>query len=570
MMKSFRNHILLILLVLICSDVVAQLKDRPLLADIEIQKIFIDANREKLLGHYQDAAYLFREVLNKDPKNHSAAYELARMYDVLEEDAMALKTIEKAVKLAPENVWYMDFHGQVLERNGRPGKAAEVYGKLTRIHPDNEYFLFQQAYYFIKADKPGSAVVIYDKIEKMIGVNEELARKKYMLYYGMNDKKASEEELGKLIKAYPGETNYLHILAEFYKKEERGKDLQKTYEKILSLNPNDAEANLALAESYKKNEDHLKYLAAIKPTITKSDVDIDIKVRELFPYIGIIGETKDNEVKVAALELGETLALAHPQEAKAHSLYADMLYHSGQTKAALKEYKKTLDFDKSVFPVWEQIMYIHAESQEMKELIQVTEKALDFFPNHAKVYYMNGFAQSFLGKEGEAVNMFEQALMMAGKNTSLKYEICNRLGVSYFNLKKYERSDKMFERALELSPKGYSALHNYSYHLSKRGKELDKAKDMSIRANELNPGQPAFQTNLGAILFKMEKYKEAKAWIEKALNSGGNKLPMTIELYGDILYKEGDKTKALESWQSAKELGGNSKELEQKIMDQKM
>ncbi len=568
-MKSIRIHIFGCLFLLSCWNVSAQ-DGRPLLADIDLQKIFIDANREKLLGHYQDAAYLFREVLNKDPKNHSAAYELSRMYDVLEQDALALKAIEKAVKLVPGNVWYMDFYGKVLERNNKHGRAADVYASLAKSHSDNEYFLFQQAYYLTKADEPAKAVVIYDKIEKMIGVNEELTRKKYVLYYKMGDKKASESELKKLISEFPEDTDYKHILAEFYKKENRDKDLQKTYEEILRMEPNDAEANLALAESHKENKDHFKYLKAIEPIVAKPDVDIDVKVRELFPYITIVRETKDNELKMAALDLGHQLTEAHAEEAKAHSLYADMLYHSGKPKEALKSYEKTLEYDKSVFPVWEQIMYIHAESQQMDKLISVSDKALDLFPNHAKVYYMNGFAHSYLGKHGEAANMFEQALMMSGKNVPLKYEICNRLGVSYYNLKKYERSDKMFEKALELSPEGFSALHNYSYHLSKRDQDLDRAKEMSIKANELNPGQPAFQTNLGSILFKLKEYKNAKKWVERALTSGGDKLAMTKELYGDILFQEGNKDAALENWKSAKDLGGDSKSLERKIIDKKM
>ncbi len=568
-MKSWQKHIILALSISLSASLFAQV-DRPSLADVEIQKIFIDANREKLLGNYQDAAYLFRQVLNKDPKNHSAAYELSRMYDVLEEDVLALKSITKAVDLSPENVWYLDFQGQVYERNRKPEKAAEVYAKLSKKHPDNEYFLFQQAHHLVGADKPAGAVVIYDKLEKMMGVNEELSKKKYALYYGLGDKKASESELQRLHKAFPYEVNYLHFLAEFYKKEKRQKDLEKTYENILRLAPNDAEANLALADGYKKSNNHIKYLNTIKPIISKSDVDLDVKVRELFPYIKVVRESKDQELKTLVLSLGDELTAAHPTDAKAHSLHADLLYHSGNSKEALSAYNTTLKYDKSVFPVWEQIMYIHAESQEMKELIQVTEKALDLFPNHAKVYYMNGFAQSYLGDNNEAVNMFEQALMMSGKNTALKYEICNRLGVSYYGLKKYDRSDKMFERALELSPEGYSALHNYSYHLLRRGAELEKAKDLSLKANKLNPGQPTFQTNLSQILFKMKEYEEAKAWIEKALQSGGDKLAITKELYGDILYQEGDKNKALENWRAAKELGGNSKNLDQKILDQKL
>ena len=146
-----RHIITTFLMFFLLTSLIAQKKERPLLADVEIQKIFIDANREKLLEHYEDAAYLFSEVLKKDPQNHSAAYELSRMYDVMEEDGMALKAIEKAVRLAPKNIWYRDFYAAVLERNNKSEKAAEVYGELAKDHSDNEYFLFQQAFHYVKA-----------------------------------------------------------------------------------------------------------------------------------------------------------------------------------------------------------------------------------------------------------------------------------------------------------------------------------------------------------------------------------------------------------------------------------
>lgn len=565
----YKNLLLTISLIILTTSLMAQ-DDRPLLADVEIQKIFIDANREKLLQHYQDAAYLFREVLKKDPQNHSAAYELARMYDVLEEDPMALKSIEKAVKLAPDNVWYKDFYAQVLERNNKPGKAAEVYAELAKSHPENEYFLFQQAFYLIKANQPEKAVVIYDKLEKMIGVNEELTKKKYTLYYGMGDNKASIAEIQKLIKKFPEEVNYLHILAEFYDKEGNQSEAKKVYKRIIALDPDDAEAGMALADTYKKGGDHLQYLSSIQKIINKSDVDIDIKIKELFPYISLIQETEDQELKMSALSLGELLTQAHPQEAKAHSLYADMLYHAGQSEEALKYYEKTLKLDKSVFAVWEQVMYLHLEMNDFRGLVNTTENAMDLFPNQAKVYYMNGIAQSSLKNPSEAANMFEQALMMSGKNAAMKYDVSNRLGIEYANLKKYERSNKMFERALELSPNGYSVLHNYSYQLAKRGEQLQKARELAFKANQVRPDQPLFLANLGHVHFLLKNYEEAQNWLEKSMKVGGDKNPEILEIYGDILFKNDDKTKALEQWKKAKELGANSKELDRKITDQKL
>ena len=44
--------------------------------EVNLQKVFIDASKEKILGNYETAASLFLEVLKEDKDNHAAAYEL--------------------------------------------------------------------------------------------------------------------------------------------------------------------------------------------------------------------------------------------------------------------------------------------------------------------------------------------------------------------------------------------------------------------------------------------------------------------------------------------------------------
>ena len=184
--------------------------------EVNTQKVFIDANREKILGNYENAAYLYKEVLKRDKENHAAAYELARIYDVLDKDDKALRSIKMAIALDDTNPWYKMFEADVYKKMGKNKAAAKVYEALTAENANSDFYYFKWAYFLVLANEPAKAIKVYDQLEKKIGITEELATKKHALYLGIGDNKKAGAELKKLIKAFPYEPTHRHRLAQFY------------------------------------------------------------------------------------------------------------------------------------------------------------------------------------------------------------------------------------------------------------------------------------------------------------------------------------------------------------------
>ena len=175
-----------------------------------------------------------------------------------------------------------------------------------------------------------------------------------------------------------------------------------------------------------------------------------------------------------------------------------------------------------------------------------------------------------LGNYQDAVDMFQTALMMSAKNQKMKADIYGRLGEAYHYMKKYAQSDKNFEKAVKGDPNAFSILDSYSYHLALRGENLEKALQMSKRANDLQPKNPRLQDTHGWVLYKMKNYESARKWIQKALKNGGENMPNILEHFGDVLYQMDDKEQALIYWQKAQEKGSSSELLEKKITDKKL
>ena len=197
--------------------------------------------------------------------------------------------------------------------------------------------------------------------------------------------------------------------------------------------------------------------------------------------------------------------------------------------------KKTLDYDKTVYSVWEQIMYIQGELGNMQALAKVSEEAMDMFPNQSKVYYFNGIANNEIENHKTALQSYQQALMMSGKKPKLKLDLYRRIGETYFHLNKADKAEENFEKAIAMNPDDINILNTYAYSLAEFG-DVKKAKKIIEKSKSIKAEHGPTQSVYGWVYYKMKDYKEAKKWIGKALQNGGDDAPKTLENYGDVLY----------------------------------
>src|SRR5690606_968952 len=114
-------------------------------------------------------------------------------------------------------------------------------------------------------------------------------------------------------------------------------------------------------------------------------------------------------------------------------------------------------------------------------------------------------------------------------------------------------SDQAYDQSLGYDENNAYTLNNYAYYLALRGENLDKAAIMSQRSNRLDPGNASFQDTYAWVLFKQKKYKEARVWIEKAMENTEGNNSVLAEHYADILFFLGEKDEAVKQWKKAAE-----------------
>ncbi len=434
-----------------------QAQEDNLIGDQKVAVLFMDGNREKLLGNWDKAAAKFKEVLAQDPKNDAAAYELARVYEALKDTDKALASAKNAVEWNPANTWYKYYLADLYQKLDKDKDAADLYAQLVKADPRNEGYYFKWAYYLVRASQPAEAIKVYDQLEKMIGINEETTRHKQTLYLGMGEYKKAGKEIQALIERFPNNVEYRHLLAVFYDQTGEKEKATATYQEILKLSPNDARAKIALADDNKGTDD-IKFLNSLRPVFEDPGTDIDTKIKEIIPYVGRLAETGDKNLGNSLLALTSLLETVHPNSAKSHSVLGDVLYHSGQTDRALEQYKKCLELDHNVWAVWEQVLFIYFDKKDYQNLVKSSEGALDLFPNQAVAYYFNGVGYNGLHQPNDALGSLQQALVMTAKNPPLRFNVLRETAESHYQLKKYAPAEKALGDALLLNAKDPAAL----------------------------------------------------------------------------------------------------------------
>jgi tetratricopeptide (TPR) repeat protein len=341
-------------------------------------------------------------------------------------------------------------------------------------------------------------------------------------------------------------------------------NLLPLYQKILSIDSNDGKAQMMLAEYYKKTGKPDMAMLYTEKMIRNPELDVKPKLNFLMGNYA--NEKITPETKQLLLKLTNMLLEVVPGDPQALSFKGDIYYNTNQHDSALNEYIKSLAYDKSNYMVWKKAMMIYFEQKNFEKAIEICKQATEYFPTNPEIYFYEGIALIQQKKYSESANILETGVSYVIKNKPLLQQYYANLGEVYHELSDFEKSDKYYDKALELDPNDGYVLNNFAYFLSLRKTRLEDAKRMSEKSLQLDPDNPANLDTYGWILFLMKDYQSAEIQISKALLKKPDDADI-LEHYGDIQFKLGNTQKAVEFWQKAKANGTSSPKLDNKIKD---
>jgi tetratricopeptide (TPR) repeat protein len=532
----------------------------------QVTELFFSGLGEKAKQNTKQAATYFKQIIEIDPANDAALFELATIYHTDNQEKEAEQMVREAINRKPNNEWYWVLLSNIYKKTNNLAPLNQVFDELIKLSPNKEDYYYDKATGLLGQNKVDDALKVYDILEKKRGLSEDLIEARQRIYQKQGKTGAAAQELEKAVKNNPADSrnsiglSQLHITAG-----NQDKALQVLQE-AKAADPGNGPVRIALADLYRSQGKTEEAYAELRSAFENPAVDVDSKVRAISAFIPQLGNEK---IREEATNLANTLIQVNSNNAKAQAIAGDIFLKNNNLTNARNAYKKAVELNGEDYHIWDNLVAIEISESDFDAAIKDGEEALSLFPSQAALYLYTGLAYTQKKNYTKAISYFKNAISLETEDKDRQARIYSGFGEAYSGLKNIKESDFAYEKALQLAPNNAFALSSYAYTLSERGDNPDKAALMARRSNELKPNDSALEDTYALVLFKQKKYKDARLWIEKAIKDSKTDNAIQFERYGDILSQMGETEPAVQQWTKAKSAGLKSEKLERKINEKK-
>ena len=528
---------------------------------------FIEGTKLRMFGNLPDAANLLTRCTEINPYDAAAHYQLSQIYTIINDRYHALKYARLANRYDHENEWYKLHLANVYLLENNIDSAIVVYRQIVESQPLNADLRYNMAFLYLENNQYRRALRELDRIERIYGFTEELAIAQYMVHSKRKKVRATEAVLKRGVKYFPEELRFYGLLAEFYSMIGREKDAQKNYDKLLEVDPENALGYISMIEFFKDYGNDAKALEGMQRMYNMKTIDPDVKV-ELFLQLSDDSVFFRKQYKQMDL-LVEQLFEKYPDNFRVRLINTDRNMREMNYEGARDDLLFITNRVQTNYLLWDHLFNLLFHLQDYETLYESTANALQYFDDRYMFNFFHGFSATMLKRYDEAIPAYFITLELLEKERApdreVQFQTYVFLAEACNEQKRFQESDRAFEKALEMAPNNPIVLNNYSYYLSLRGEKLDMAERFIRRSLAMEPNNSAFLDTYGWVLYKSGRIDEAIIMVEKAIENGGGNSPEIVSHYCELLTVAGRADEAYHICQRAIELNNLEMTVEEKM-----
>lgn len=519
-----------------------------------IQK-FHEGLRLKMTGQIDGAIKSFESASAFAPEEDAPHFALAQCYLIKNDLGNASTQTKIAADLDPNNTWYLQELAYMYKELNDVENGAKIYKKLLKIQPHKAEWLFEYAALLEATGKLQEAIAMLNETEKEIGVNSALSIRKYYLYLKLKNEKLALKELEIAKQKNPKDVQIISTEIDYFFDTRQDDKAFKIMEELVEADPANGNARKLLGDYYLKTNQVEKCIEQYQLAV-KCDLSIDDR---MMMAIKLFDLQAPNSVMD---ELSSYILEIFPENIKAYTFRGDYLQRTNQPRKALEVYLKGIEYDKSKYLIWQEILLIEYELQDFINLNNDAKRCLEFFPAIPNVYLLAGLSANQLKKYDEALEHLTSGIDFVMQDDQLLAEFHGQFGEAYFGKKEIQKAQESYKKALKLSPTSSIIKNNFAYRLALHKVDLSYANQLIDEVISIERNTRYFDTK-GFILFQSGKFQEALVVYLKITDEESDKV--VLEHIGDAYFRTGDKTNALIYWKKALAAGSTNKILKQKI-----
>ena len=529
---------------------------------------FLEAGRQHAANNYSAAMDLFEHARQIDPNAAETYFYLSMYHSQLKNDSLALLYMKKAIQLAPENQTYAENLAQHYIGKQQYDKAIDAYENLyARNHGNTDALHILVQLYQQQKNFPMMLKTIL-RLETEEGESEQYTLSKMRIYEMMDDKKAAYKQLLSLVDAHPLDMVYKTMLGNWLMQHQRQKEAYKMFTDVLKEEPENAYAQMSLYDYYKATQQEDQARQMLDKILLSPKTDLETKVMMFRSFIQDNETHGGDSIQVVAL-FDKVLDVPQPSADVAEMRAAYMSLKKMPDSIIGKAYEKVLDIAPDNANARLQLVQLLWNQKDYTSVIAQSKAAHEYNPEEMVFYYFGGMAHYQKNDEDAALHEFRQgvAQVRADASPDLVSDLYAVMGDILYKKQDKQAAYAAYDSCLQWKDDNVMALNNYAYYMSEEGIDLHKAESMSYKTVKAEPNNGTYLDTYAWILFKEERYADAKTYIDAALkNSDSTANNSTIlEHAGDIYAMNGMIDDAMKYWKRALDGDGQNAVLKWKI-----
>jgi len=212
-----------------------------------------------------------------------------------------------------------------------------------------------------------------------------------------------------------------------------------------------------------------------------------------------------------------------------------------------------------------QIASILTKQEKKKEAIIFLEKNFKKIKSPT-IYEIFDYADFLKNHEKyeESIKYYSKVISEINKKHTLYGQVLDGRGVAYERTDQWNKAENDLLNSLSVSPDDAYVINYLAYSWIEKGINIEKSLNMLKKANELKPNDGYIIDSLGWALFKLNKYEEAKKYLQLAVRFMASD-PVVNDHYADSLWMNNNPLQARYYWNYVLKLEKTEEKLKKEI-----